>query len=192
MRLNIRRQVKEALKYIKEVRNSVYAVIGVFLLSSIIGFVYAEQFSILDSLIRDIISKTANLNMFELILFILQNNIQSSFLGVILGVFLGIYPLISTGINGILLGYITSKVAEQSGIIELWRILPHGVFELPAVFISLGMGLYFGGFFFAKNKKRELIRRFYNSINVFLFIVIPLLIIASVIEGLLIAITNKF
>lgn len=190
--IKARRQIREALKYIKEVRNSIYVSIGVFLIFSIIGFIFSSEFSILEVLIRDIILQTENLNMFELTIFILQNNMQSAFLGLILGVFLGVYPIMGAGINGLLLGYVASKVTDEYSILALWRVLPHGVFELPAVFISLGMGLYLGGFLFAKRKMRELRRRFYNSVNVFLFIVIPLLIIAAVIEGLLISLTNRF
>jgi len=68
----------------------------------------------------------------------------------------------------------------------LWRILPHGIFELPAVFIALGMGLKFGGFIFQKEKIKSLREYFWNSLRVFLFVVLPLLIIAGIIEGTLI------
>jgi len=30
----------------------------------------------------------------------------------------------------------------------LWRLVPHGIFELPAVFISLGLGIKLGTFIF--------------------------------------------
>jgi uncharacterized membrane protein SpoIIM required for sporulation len=77
------------------------------------------------------------------------------------------------------------SVAEN-GIFVLWRLLPHGFFELFAVFISLGMGLKIGGFIFQKKKINFLRDNFLNSFKVFLFIIIPLLIIAAIIESLFI------
>ena len=68
----------------------------------------------------------------------------------------------------------------------LWRIFPHGIFELPAVFISLGLGLKLGTFIFQRNKLKAFAEFFWNSLRVFLFIVLPLLIIAAIIEGSLI------
>jgi uncharacterized membrane protein SpoIIM required for sporulation len=56
---------------------------------------------------------------------------------------------------------------------------------LPAIFISLGLGLKTGMFIFQKDKIKILKKYLYNSIKVFLLIVIPLLIIAGFIEGTL-------
>jgi len=47
---------------------------------------------------------------------------------------------------------------QTDGFLSLWRLLPHGIFELPAVFISLGMGLKIGMFIFQK-KKLELVEK---------------------------------
>jgi len=65
-------------------------------------------------------------------------------------------------------------------------IFPHGVFELPAVFISLGLGVRFGTFMFSKNALSELKHRFIGSIKVFFFVIMPLLVLAAIIEGVLI------
>jgi len=50
----------------------------------------------------------------------------------------------------------------------------------------LGMGLKFGTFFFQKNKMDSFKEYLLNSLRVFVFIVIPLLLIAAFIEGTLI------
>lgn len=69
---------------------------------------------------------------------------ESSFLGVILGLVLGIFPIIFAIVNGYVLGFVASITVESEGLFVLWRLLPHGIFELPAIFISLGLGLKFG------------------------------------------------
>ena len=89
-------------------------------------------------------------------------------------------------INGYLLGFVASIAVNSNGIGSLWRILPYGIFELPAVFISLGLGLKFGTFLRQKNKGKYFKDYFWNCIRIFILIVIPLLIIAGIIEGTLI------
>ena len=126
------------------------------------------------------------MSQIELIKFIFVNNIQSSFFGIIFGVFLGIFPVIGAIGNGYILGFVSLMAFEKEGIDVLLRLLPHGIFELPAVFISLGLGLKFGTFIFQKNKGELFKEYFWNSLRVFLFIVVPLLIIAAIIEGILV------
>jgi len=118
--------------------------------------------------------------------FIFTNNIQSGFMGMFFGFFLGIFPILATFANGYIVGYVSSSVISSSGIISLLSILPHGIFELPAIFISFGMGIKFGTFIFYKNKRKYLSKFLIDSLRVFVFVVLPLLIIAAIIEGSLI------
>ena len=105
----------------------------------------------------------------------------------IFGIFLGIFPMVVAMLNGYILGFVALLSVSNEGIFVLWRLVPHGVFELPAVFISLGLGLKFGTFFFQKNKSESFRNYLWNSIKTFVFIVLPLLVIAAIIEGALIA-----
>ncbi len=133
-----------ALNYIKESRVEIFAIIGLFFAMALIGFFNSEQFSFFDELLRKILEKSRDLKGFDLISFIFWNNLQSSFLGMTLGIFLGIFPVWGAILNGAVLGYVFGNAYEATGILEFWKILPHGVFELPAVFISLGLGLRLG------------------------------------------------
>ena len=138
-------------------------------------------------LIRDLLEKTAGMSATELIGFIFFNNLKSSFFGMIFGVLIGIFPMISVVSNGYLLGFVGAIRAELVGLSVLLRLLPHGIFELSAVFISLGMGIKLGTIIFRKNYKKVFRDYFLNSLKVFLLVVIPLLVIAAIIEGILIS-----
>jgi stage II sporulation protein M len=80
----------------------------------------------------------------ELISFIFLNNLQSSFFGMVFGIALGIFSMITSVLNGYLLGFVSSKAVYEGGILVLWRLFPHGIFELPALFLSTGLGLKLG------------------------------------------------
>jgi stage II sporulation protein M len=190
--LHLREQFKEAKSYLKESYNYIHIALGVFVLSTILGFALHNQLTFIDDLLKQLVDKTAGLNTGEMVFFILQNNLQSALFSVFFGIFFGIFPLTSNISNGIVLGYVLQRSYEVVGILSWWRILPHGVFELPAIFISFALGMKLGFTLFLDRKIRykEFRRRLYNSVNTFLMIVIPLLIIAAIIEGVLIGVLN--
>jgi len=129
---------------LKESKNSIKIIILIFILSTLLGFLNAKRLFFLNDVLKDIIEQAQDLSGLNLIIFIFINNSLSSILGLILGIFLGIFPIIITVTNGLVLGYVMNITINKFGFIELWRLLPHGIIELSAVFISLGLGLKIG------------------------------------------------
>jgi stage II sporulation protein M len=181
---------KKCWDYLKVSRNFIYAIGIVFLIFVLVGFFIPasdQTEKLILEFVKDLIEKTQNMSQRELSIFIFLNNLQSSFFGMVFGIIFGIFSLFMILVNGYLLGFIALMSVRSQGVLSLWRIFPHGIFELPAVFISLGLGLKLGTFIFQKKKLRSLRLYFYNSLRVFLFIVLPLLVVAAIIEGALIS-----
>ncbi len=188
-RFSLKEQYKKSWNYIKESKNFIYAAIIIFVVFALIGFfvpVPADIKAQIMDYIQKIIQKTEGLGGFGLITYIFANNIQSSFTGMVFGIVLGIFPVIGSIANGYMVGFVSAMSANAAGIGSLWRLFPHGIFELPAIFISFGLGIKFGTFFYDKNAKETFLSYLRNSLRVFIFVVIPLLIIAAIIEGSLI------
>jgi stage II sporulation protein M len=184
--------ILKSWNYIKKLKMFIYLSVILFLFSSLIGFFILPPDFIIEEilkLIQDILAQTEGMSSIELISFIFFNNLKSTLLVVLFGIFLGILPLISILFNGYLLGFVSSMAVGKSSLLELLRLFPHGIFELPAIFISVGVGLKLGTFLFQDNKSEFLKENFLNSLKVFFFIVIPLLIIAAIIEGLFISLS---
>ena len=160
---------KESISYLKESMIYFWIIVGLFLFSALIGFMFPENFVFFDELLKELAEKTTGLGHGELTWFIFQNNILSSFIGLTFGIVLGVFPLMGTLINGLLLGYVYAQASAVAGLGVIWMLIPHGIFELPAVFISFGLGLKLGMFIFTKNKKKELIERLIKSLKVFLY-----------------------
>ncbi len=185
-KLSVKEQYIKSWEFIKESKNFIFVIIGIFFLSTLIGFFIPVPDSLsklILSYIKDIVKQTSNLSGLELIAFIFFNNLKSSFFGLILGIFFGILPSFIAIFNGYILGFVSFESVKENGIFILWRLLPHGIFELPAVFISLGLGMKLATSLF---NKKELRKNFIDALRTFLFVVIPLLIIAAIIEGTLI------
>ena len=191
---NLKKEYKQSWKYIKESKNFIYISIGIFFAFFILAFFVSPTEEILNyifTFIQELLEKTQGMSATELISFIFINNLKSSFFGMTFGVVLGVFPILALIANGYVLGFVSSLTVSEYGVFSLWRLLPHGIFELPALFISLGLGLKLGSFVFQK-KKQESFRYFLlNSLRIFLFIVIPLLIIAGIIEGTLISLLEN-
>jgi len=186
---NLKKEYKQSWKYIKESKNFIYISIGIFFAFFILAFFVSPTEEILNyifTFIQELLEKTQGMSATELISFIFINNLKSSFFGMVFGIALGVFPILALIANGYLLGFVSSLTVVEYGILSLWRILPYGIFELPAIFISLGIGLKLGSFVFQKKKQKSFRDFLLNSLRVFLFIVVPLLIIAGIIEGTLI------
>jgi len=182
----IKKRFLRAIKYIKESRNYIYIIIALFIISGIFGYLNASRLTFLDLIIKQLLESTKDLPGFSLIRFIFLNNIQSAFYGFIFGIIFGIFSMFNALVNGLLIGYVMEKAVSSVGILQTLKLLPHGIFELPAIFISLGLGLKLGTFVLSKKPLKELRRSFLEGLNTFFLIVLPLLIIAAIIEGLLI------
>ena len=185
----LKEQYSKSWNYLKSSKIFIFEIIILFFIFALIGFfVPAPDFlsqKIIEFL-KTIINETQGMSAFELVLFLFDNNLQASFFGMILGILLGFYPIIAAVANGYLVGFVGALSVGEGGLAVLWKLFPHGIFELPAVFISLGLGVKIGTFIFQNKKIESFKDYFWNSLRVFLFIVIPLLIAAAIIEGSLI------
>jgi len=176
-------------KFVKESRNYIYFSIGLFIIAVFIGaFVPAPDFILeyIKNVIKNLVEETANLNIFQLIGYILLNNLKASLSGLFLGFIFCILPFLICLVNGYVLGFVSKQVIHEAGILQLWRLLPHGIFELPAVFISLGIGLRLGVYVLKYSSDKNIFEFLKKAFWTFAFIVLPLLVVAAIIEGVLI------
>lgn len=182
--MNIKKEYKKSWKFLKECRIYFAIVVALFFLAVLTGFFFPVFFAdFIMKFIEEISAKTAGFGYWRLFLFILQNNLLASVTGFLLGVAFGIIPLFYTLLNGYVLGFVAGRSVDAAGFGVLWRLAPHGIFELPALFISLGLGLKMGLFVFSRKKKQKFSDVFKRALITFVLVVIPLLIIAAVIEA---------
>jgi stage II sporulation protein M len=189
-KFNLRKEYRECWKYIRESKKFIYIILGIFFVFALVGFLVPAPDYLVEQimeLFEDIIAKTEGLSHFGLIKFIFVNNLQSSFFGIIFGIVFGVFPVFGAISNGYVLGFVSEMSSSNFGFVSLLSLLPHGIFELPAIFISLAMGLKLSSFVFQKDKKKFVKEDMLKILKVFLLIVVPLLIIAAIIEGSFIA-----
>ena len=173
--------------------------LGIFGLMFLVGFAYPvffreEIFGFLAELVEMLEGK----GVVELIGFIFWNNMKASFFAVVLGVVIGIFPFVICVVNGYLVGFVAREAVMVDGIGVLWQLAPHGIFELPAIFLSIGIGLRLGSQVVGRGigrlredappvvASKTIGYVFKEGLRVFVFVVLPLLFVAGIIEGVLV------
>jgi len=218
-----------ALNDLKKIKVYFWVSFWLFFAIAFFGFLFPVFFveEVL-KIVEELIKLTEGLSVFGMIRFIMANNIQSAFLGMALGVFLGVPSLVVIVTNGYILGIVGRLTVDEAGIFVLWRLLPHGIFEIPAILIAIALGLKLGILLMhevikAHNKDIETFREVFimifsalvwfisffvyfaitlshkklrkkfwtnvkDSFRIFILVVVPLLVVAGVIEGVLVGV----
>ena len=175
-------------KFLNEARWHITFSLAIFMLFFLIGFTLPIFFrEEIINFMKEMVRTLEGKNTIEIISYIFFNNLKAAFFALVLGVGIGFFPLLTTVVNGYVLGFASRFVATEEGIAVLWRLLPHGIFELPAISLAIGIGIKMGfDLFEKKNRKKRLIENFREGLRFFVFVIIPLLIVAAIIEGTLI------
>lgn len=114
------------------------------------------------------------------------NNLRAMVLSTLYGFIPFLYlPALSMGVNAILLGMVASSVNGQWLLLAA-GILPHGIFELPALCLSLAAGLCLCqniNRYIRKNEKGIMKPLLLNILRVTGLVVTPLLVVAAIMES---------
>jgi len=182
-------QYSKCWKFFEESRWHIVFALSIFCLTFLIGFIYPQFFRAeIFSFIEELMAMLEGKGTIELIGIIFFNNFKASLFAIILGIGIGIFPLVTTIVNGYLLGFVSREAVSVGGISVLWQLAPHGIFELPAVIFSIGIGLKIGGDMFSGEVGKKLKHNFVEGLRFFGLVVFPLLLVAGIIEGLLIGV----
>ena len=119
---------------------------------------------------------------------IMTNNLVVSFAAFAYGVTAGIGTVWMMLLNGMMIGVVGAATWHAGMAEQLWSfVAPHGVLELPAIFIAGGAGLEIarGMLFPGLLPRRESIAKAGGRASKLLLGTIPMLFVAGIIEGFL-------
>ncbi len=165
----IRRDLKEVKKYI-------FAAILIFAAGIIAAIVVPSLGKSVISEVLEYLKTFEHKKDLALLIAIFLKNASSAFFAILLGFLFGFVPVFGAAFNGIAVGAILNM-----NPLNFFKIIPHGLFELTALFIAWGLGIWCAGGLFHAPTIGFRIKR---SLNIYLSIIVPLLIIAAIIEVL--------
>ena len=119
------------------------------------------------------------------------NNLKACLIAMATGLIPFLFiPVLVLGVNAVVMGAVASmyRMAGMSVVsMYLFGILPHGIFELPAILLSISMGLYLCYCLVKRicegRYNRGIVKEALgNMMRTLLTLIIPLLAVAAVIE----------
>ncbi|OGX68119.1 MAG: hypothetical protein A2189_07935 [Paenibacillus sp. RIFOXYA1_FULL_44_5] len=193
MKQNMKRVFYDLLTIKKEIA----AAILIFAVGIYLGYTEPAQFAwILRSQLDQLKQMSELLQHHHLLMFfqIFINNTLLAILTLFSGVVL-IFPIAWLLINGMIIGYLFSSLpaATNVGLLIAKGLLPHGLFELPAIWIASAYGIRFGVVMLSslfrlvnqeqRQRAKQEIEHFANrSIPMIIFLTI-ILLMAAIIES---------
>ena len=182
----------------EELRTYISMASIIFVLAVLAGYMTAIRFPsesavIVAGFFKDL-DFTQGFDPLSIFIFIFLNNAIKSFLIIILGFFFAVIPVLFIYTNGELIGLITGVFQEENG---LWRIvltiLPHGIFEVPAMILATGYGIWLGRCFYRKLRYGENFgEKFAYAMKKFLKVILPLILVAALVESFITPIIVRY
>lgn len=118
------------------------------------------------------------------------NNVQATAFIMLYGLLPFIQlPALALGMNAMMLGVMAAWYAAEgiSMLAYLAALLPHGILELPALFLSFGTGLYICGQLSRRCRKDRHARSLWACLTlasqILLSVLVPLLLVAAFVEA---------
>jgi len=118
---------------------------------------------------------------------IFLNNSVKTLAVILLGTLLGVIPACFLLVNGVVLGVVLSLSGQARGLsVTLLSLLPHGILELPAVFLGTAIGIMIGTSIARKlfTKSADKIgAELGRALKFFGSVIVPLLLVAAFVEA---------
>ncbi len=136
--------------------------------------------------LEELIDFLASLPQFALFVIIFINNAITLLLSFLLSPILCLLPILVLIVNGWLIAFVTAVVMQEKSLgFVLAGLLPHGIFELPALILGQAAALSFGTVvilaLFKKERRERLLPSLKQNFR-YLTLAIALLLPAAIIE----------
>lgn len=139
--------------------------------------------------LAELSNRLAEGSLWRRMLILLWNNVRVVLISLALGWLLGIVPIVSTCLNGVVIGMAVKMVMVRSGwsmgMVSL-SFLPHGMFEIPAFLAGQAIGVRIGFLtpltWRGKTTRQELGRAAAESLTLLAAAILPMLALAALLE----------
>lgn len=188
------RSFMQSLRILRQNRSYILLAAALFMIGWVLGAVFQEALMdlVATSLqhLQDIVEKTQAKNSplyTSGVIFL--NNLMASFAMMLYGIpfaFLTVFALL---LNGLTVGVVFQMAGEHGPMWEMvvYGLLPHGIFELPAIFIAAAFGIKLGLIWFRPLPEMTRLQSFkhvFREVFSISWVIVLLLVVAGLVEGL--------
>lgn len=171
--------------YVWELRVPFMVCLSLFFVSLLCGFFLGNLLP--TDVLEEVLGSIPEMEDWSLpfiFIYIIVNNVSKSFIWMLLGIALGILPLLFVMINGFFIGWISYTTSLKKGFFfTVAALLPHGVVEIPAILLSMAAGMGLGVKLVKSLRKQgSLKQELRSALSLYVFRIVPLLVLAAVLE----------
>ena len=184
---------EERRSYFQQLLPYLKASLAIFAAGILIGLVIVSHFPEIadrfESSVVGFVKIFRGLSKFQLAAAIFLNNALKTLFAILLGSLVAIIPAIFLLANGVALGVVFSLSTQARGLwLSLLSIAPHGILELPAVFLGTSIGIMIGTKVIQQLFERaatSVASEVVRGLRFFLTVILPLLFVAALVEAFL-------
>jgi stage II sporulation protein M len=180
----IRKHYRESFGALRKAGNAILIALLLFLGGIVGGLMHPSWAEGNLDLLKGIAKQMYGQSLYVIIAMIFLRNSFSAVLSIALGPLLGIVPVLGAVLNGLLVGLTFTSISEANKVKALLQLFPHGIFELPGMFMAWGLGIWQGIWVFQQNVQPSFHERRTQAFRILFAVIIPLLLIAAAIEGI--------
>ncbi|BBO89945.1 stage II sporulation protein M [Desulfosarcina ovata] len=182
-RTMLKREYARALATLYQARHGIAIVVVVYGAACAGGWKYAGALNFLHQTVSGLVDTFAAKRGMDFVFSLFMHNLVATYTTMCLLTLWGLVPLITAAANGLLLGWIVATAIGASIPDAAAMLVPHGLFEWPAMLISWGVSLWRGLGYRFNGLPGTYFDRWLTANRVFFLIVLPLLLVAAIIEG---------
>ena len=179
----LNRQYATALSTLYQARYGILIALLVYAGSCLGGWLYADALGFFQQAAGGLAGKFAGKGGADFIFSLFLHNLVATYIVMCLVTLWGLMPMVTAIANGLLLGWIVVTATGPSIYDAAAMLVPHGIFEWPAMMIAWGVGLWRGTGYRFNAIPGTYFQRWKRSNQVFFLIVLPLLLVAAIVEG---------
>jgi len=177
------RQYTDALSTLYQARYGILIALLVYAVSCLGGWIYADALVLFQQAASGLAGKFAGKGGADFIFSLFVHNLVATYIVMCLLTLWGLVPIVTAIGNGLILGWIVVTATGPSLVEAAAMLVPHGIFEWPAMMIAWGVGLWRGAGYRFSVDPGTYFQRWKRSNQVFFLIVLPLLLLAAIVEG---------
>ena len=179
----LNRQYTVAWSTLYQARYGILVALLVYAGSCLGGWMYADALGFFQQAARGLAGKFAGKGAADFIFSLFLHNLVATYITMCLITWWGLVPMVTAIANGLILGWIAVTVTGPSLNDVAAMVVPHGIFEWPAMMIAWGVGLWRGAGYRFNSDPGTYFQRWKRSNHLFFLIVLPLLLLAAIVEG---------
>ena len=181
--LDLKNWYIESINTICDAKKFILFSFVVYALGIILGYSYLNDFQVIRDAYIKLYEKFHDRSYLIFVSKIFIHNAAVAYISMRLGILFGLFPAISGMASGISIDWLFANAKSLHWAKLLYILAPHGLFEMPAMFIAWGIGFWRCKMLFVPNYEKVAKENVRKIHKIFITLILPLLILAAVIEG---------